>query len=138
MEKQDTKYLLIYLFLSLKTAVPAKNPLTLLVPKFMFQATFLQVQLQLYLTGECCAIQVYYGIAVIEKGRMRNYAGSGSASLTLEGCITERGSGVEGELLAAGPCVGVPDDRGPVHASRQDVLPVLVPLQRKDRALVLA
>ncbi len=45
---------------------------------------------------------------------------------------------MEGELLAAGAGVGVPDDGGPVHASRQDVLPVLVPLQRKDRALVLA
>jgi hypothetical protein len=44
---------------------------------------------------------------------------------------------MEGELLLACPGAGVPDDGGPVHTSRQDVLPVLVPLQCKNWTLML-
>ena len=44
---------------------------------------------------------------------------------------------MEGELLPAGARAGVPDDGGPVHSGRQDVLPVLVPLQGEYRTLVL-
>jgi len=58
--------------------------------------------------------------------------------LFLKAKLTEGGGGVEGELLLAGAGVGVPDDGGAVHARREDVLPVLVPLQGKDGALVLA
>ena len=44
---------------------------------------------------------------------------------------------MEGELLLAGSRSGVPDDGRPVDPRAQDVVPSLVPLQSKDRPLVL-
>ena len=44
---------------------------------------------------------------------------------------------MEGELLLAGARSGVPDDGRPVDPRAEDVVPGLVPLQSKDRPLVL-
>jgi len=47
-------------------------------------------------------------------------------------------STVKGKLLGALARGCVPDDRRLVHASREDVVAALVPLQSKDRTLVLS